>query len=155
MKSFSSPLRIIALVLGLIFLGLLALLFAFRNAIGPFSHDMLYVPDYPGAQQVQVWTKPNSSDWFSWPEPYKRVTFVTSDTPAQVFTFYKDKFRSRSWFEDWRVDTPLTTQSGDRLEIVGFGCEDVSAPIYVVIVRTKTHNGSVQVTVERSAQPGM
>ncbi len=155
MKLISSPLRIIPLVLGLFFLSFVALWFAFQNAIGPFSHDMLYVPDYPGAQQAQVWTEPNPDKWCCFNGPYKRVTFVTSDTPQQVFTFYKNKLRNRL-HEDWRVDTAyLAHQPDDMLEIIGFGRRRISPPMYIFTVKVEHTSRQLEVTVERSVEPGI
>lgn len=172
MKFFSSPSRIILFVSGLLLVGCGALLSTWYYEIGPFGHDklnvsdnsstqqmhnpMLYVPDYPGAQQVQVWTEPDPGPYYSAHEPYKRVTFVTPDTPQQVFTFYKDELRGRLT-EDWRVDQSPTEQSGDTLRIIGFGRQKVSAPMFIFTVRVGVQEGdrARHVTVERSYSPGM
>ena len=144
----------------MVFLGSFALVFVIHKVhiapdpIEPVTFDMLYVPDYPNAQQVQVWTKPNADDWANMAEPYKRVTFVTSDTPQQVFTFYKDKLRSRNPVEDWRVDTAPTRQSGDTLEIFGWALISESPPMFIFTVRAEQGNDALQVTIERYTQAG-
>lgn len=148
--------RILLFGVGLLILGLF-LLYMYLNELGPFGHDVMYVPDYPGAQNVLVLLQqdPRQMD-FSTSEPYKVVTFVTTDNPNQVFAFFKDKLLSRP-FEDWRPYMVEQTLSSFR--IVGFGPGPIGAssggPMYTFVATTEQKNRLTHVRVERYFFGGM
>lgn len=84
-------------------------------------------------------------------QPYKIATFVTGDTPDEVFAFYKDSLRYRIW-EDWHVDSAV--QKPYSLDITGRGRGGISAPFYYFRVKTENSGGLTHVTVERSYEHG-
>jgi hypothetical protein len=131
----------------------MCLLAAYLSEIGPFGHDIMYVPDYPGAkdQAVLVQQDPAQMDFFA-NEPYKVVTFTTTDKPDQVFAFFKDKLLHRP-FEDWR--SYMIEQGPASFRIYGFGRRQVSAPMYTFLATTEQKDGLTHIRVERYFFAGM
>ncbi|MEP6774906.1 MAG: hypothetical protein ABJA50_04860 [Chloroflexota bacterium] len=146
---------ILLAVAGLLIVAL-GLLLMYVNPAGPFGHDVvetMYVPDYPNARNLEVPVQEDLKT-LNWTEdkPYKVVTFVTTDSPDQVFAFYVDKLLNRP-FEDWRSNT--IEQGPASFSIIGFGRERISPPMYTFIVTTEQKQGLTYVKVERHFFPGM
>jgi hypothetical protein len=124
----------------------------YRNYLGPFEYDEMYVPDYPSAQSIEVTIDNSEKVHWSGAKPYKIVTFITGDIPDQVFAFYKDKLLSKP-SDGWR---PNMIEQGPALfRIVGFGREETSPPMYMFTVTTEQKQGLTEVRVERYHFPGL
>ena len=156
MRLLGSPKRIILILLSLIPLVLCALvvwgisLAAPPAPVGPRAHDLMFVPDYPSAQQVQVMT--TTVRPFDPYNPYKTVKFDTTDSPDHVFAFYKDALRHR-YYEDWGVDDARETFAS--LHVFGFDQSDISPIMFQFDVKTTQSGNLTHVTVELSYVPGM
>jgi hypothetical protein len=147
--------RILLAVAGLLIvaLGLFSMYLFTAGPLGRNVTDVMYVPDYPNAQNVEVPVQEDLKT-LNWAEdkPYKVVTFVTTDSPDQVFAFYTDKLLNRP-FEGWRPDT--IEQGPASFSILGFGAERISPPMYTFIATTEQKQGLTYVKVERHYFPGM
>jgi hypothetical protein len=102
MRVLFKPILLAVAGLLIVALGLLLMYLFTVGPLGRNAMDVMYVPDYPNAQNVEVPVQKDLKT-LNWTEdkPYKVVTFVTTDSPDQVFAFYTDKLLNRP-FEGWR-----------------------------------------------------
>jgi hypothetical protein len=157
MRDLGSRKWIFVLISSLLVLGLSIAGFVLARESAPSEPqtiDLTYVPEYPGAQQVQSYTAEKDKEGFYKPNaPYKTVTFLTTDTPDRVFAFYKESLKQQQ-FPDWHLDSSI--QLTNLLDVSGtIQAMRIGTPVYYFRVQTEQKNGLTHVTVQRSYQPGM
>ena len=116
------------------------------------EHDLMYVPEYPGAQRIQVLVQIDpTKTHLKYDEPYKVVTFTTTDKPEEIFIFLRSGLVSRYW-EDWR---PYLAEQGPSLFRIRGSGRGVSPPMYTFVATTVQQEGLTYVRVERFYFGGM
>src|SRR3954452_15295835 len=118
--------RIALLVVVFLMSCLCMLIAGIEFGLGPFALDKTYVPEYPGAQQAQVFTGAQiatvipfvnaNAPFEGWTD--KVVTFVTTDSPQRVLALYRDAI-GRRILERWESDT--NAHPAESLWLYSFG----------------------------------
>jgi hypothetical protein len=109
--------------------------------------DIMWIPDYPSAQQVKVQLadkKPNELGGYYEPnKPYKTVMFVTPDEPGNVRGFYTNLLVRSGWWGNNEIQT-------DTWRFFGSDDSEISSPLYQIDVSvSKTIDGMTEVKIER------
>lgn len=141
-----SPWRIIALAAGIIALGLLMFWFVYTSE-HDIGHNITYVPEYPGAQQIetQIADKIQTGNLNVYPVDtiYMTMTFSTVDPIERVFAYYKNDLARRP-FEDWSI-----SEAGIKDNTLYLDGTDRSGATYMFRVTAQQQNGLTHVKVER------